>query len=139
VLPEVAKTETKEGLEAFTRYWFEQLDYAYQTGDVASFQTMTSPTCDYCSKISASLTTNYSGKRWLSGGKITVPAATTTFEQVADGNYQVILQVQQSPISYHQSDGSEFRAASKASNTGNVLLARFEDSAWRVNGLHPLR
>lgn len=139
VLPEVAKTETKEGLEAFTRYWFEQLDYAYQTGDTAGFQATTSPACDYCSKISTALTTNYSGERWLSGGKITVPVATTSFERAADGNFQVILQVQQSPISYYQPDGSEFRAASAASNTGNVLLANFEDSAWRVNGLHPLR
>ena len=27
VLPEAAKTETKEGLEAFARYWFELLSY----------------------------------------------------------------------------------------------------------------
>jgi hypothetical protein len=139
VLPEVAKTETKEGLEAFARYWFEQLDYAYQTGNMAGVQVMTSPNCDYCSKISASLETNYSGGRWLSGGKITVPAATTSFGRASDGNYQVVLQVQQSPISYYESGGSEFRPASSASNTGNVLLANFVDSAWRVNGLHPLR
>lgn len=139
VLPEVAKTETKEGLEAFAKYWFEQLNYAYQTGDMTGFQAITSPNCDYCSKISSSLTTNYSGERWLAGGKITLPVATTSFERAADGNYQVILQVQQTPISYYQAGGSEYRAASGASNTGNVLLATFEDSAWRVNGLHPIR
>lgn len=139
VMPEVAKTETKEGLEAFTKYWFEQLNYAYQTGDTASFQSLTSPNCDYCSKIAASLSTNYEGDRWLSGGKIIVPAATTTFERASDGNYQVVLQVQQEVISYYQPGGTEFRAASKASNTGNVLLADFVDSAWRVNGLHPIR
>jgi hypothetical protein len=139
VLPEVAKTETKEGLEAFTRHWFERLNYAYQTGDTAAFQDMTSPNCDYCSKLAASLTTNYVDGQWLAGGMITVPAATTTFERAADGNYQVVLQVQQSPITYHTASGEEFRAASKASNTGNVLLADFVDSAWRVNGLHPLR
>src|SRR3712207_4203337 len=27
VLPDVAKTETKEGLEAFARYWFQLLSY----------------------------------------------------------------------------------------------------------------
>ncbi len=34
VLPEAAKAETKEGLEAFARYWFELLSYGYETGDV---------------------------------------------------------------------------------------------------------
>lgn len=139
VLPEVAKTETKEGLEAFTRYWFEQLNYAYQTGSTGSFKDLSSPNCDYCNKLASSLTTNYDGERWLAGGKITVPAASTTFERAADGNYQVVLQVQQDVISYYQPGGTEFRGASKASNTGNVLLADYEDSGWRVNGLHPIR
>ena len=139
VLPEVAKTETKEGAEAFTHYWFDHLNYAYQTGDVSSVQSLTSPNCHYCNNITSSLTTNYQDERWLAGGKITVPAATTTFEKSPDGNYQVIIQVQQETITYYQPGGSEFRQATKPSNTGNVLLVAFEGSAWRVNGLHPLR
>ncbi|MGN7201701.1 DUF6318 family protein [Arthrobacter sp. SAFR-044] len=139
VLPEVAKTETKEGLEAFTRYWFELLNYAYQTGDIAPVQAVTSPACEFCSNITSSLTTNYRGDRWLAGGRITIPAASTSFERSADANYQVILQVLQDTITYYERGGSEFRAATKSSNTGNVILVGFENSAWRVNGLHPLR
>ena len=139
VLPEVAKTETKEGLEAFTRYWFELLNYAYQTGDIAPVEAITSPSCEFCSNITNSLTTNYQGDRWLAGGRITIPAASTSFERSADANYQVILQVLQDAITYYERGGSEFRAATKPSNTGNVLLVGFENSAWRVNGLHPLR
>lgn len=139
VLPEVAKTETKEGLEAFTRYWFEQLNYAYETGDVAGLEAVTSPACDYCSKLATSLTTNYQGGRWLSGGRITTPASTTSFEKSTDGNFQVVLQVLQAPISYYETGGKEFRTASNGSNTGNVLLANFVDGAWRVIDLHPIR
>ncbi|MDT0170516.1 DUF6318 family protein [Pseudarthrobacter sp. BRE9] len=139
VLPEVAKTETKEGAEAFTKYWFELLNYAYQTGDIASVQAVTSPNCQFCANITSSLTTNYQGDRWLAGGKITIPAATTSFQRSEDGNYQVILQVLQDTITYYERGGSEFRAATKPSNTGNVLLVGFDSSGWRVNGLHPLR
>lgn len=139
VMPELAKTETKEGLEAFTRYWFDLLNYAYQTGDVAGLESVTNPSCDYCSKLTASLTTNYQGDRWLAGGKITTPASTTSFERSSDGNFQVILQVLQTPISYYETGGKEFRAASNGSNTGNVLIADFVDGAWRVNDLHPIR
>lgn len=139
VLPEVAKTETKEGLEAFTSYWFEQLNYAYETGDVAGLKSVTSPGCDYCSKLATSLITNYQGGRWLSGGKITTPASTTSFERSPDGNFQVVLQVLQTPIKYYEVGGKEFRTASNGSNTGNVLLANFVDGAWIVNDLHPVR
>jgi len=139
VLPEVAKTETKEGLEAFVRYWFEQLNYAYQTGDVSGLDAVTSPNCAYCSKLSASLTTNYEGDRWLAGGNITTPVSTTSFERSSDGNFQVILQVLQTPVSYYEAGGKEFRTASDGSNTGNVLLANFVNGAWRVNDLHPIR
>lgn len=139
VLPEVAKTETKEGLEAFAAYWFEQLNFAYQTGNTSDLQAITSPRCEFCSNITNSLTTNYQGGRWLAGGKITVPSTTTTFKPATDGNYQVIAQVQQTTITYHDPGGSQFRAATQASDTGNVLLISFKDAAWHVNGLHPLR
>lgn len=139
VLPEVAKTETKEGAEAFTKYWFEVLDYSYQTGDVSNLQKITSPNCDYCSKLTDSVTTNYQGGRWLAGGKFTTPAVSTTFEKASDGNFQVILQVLQTPINYYESAGKEFRSASKGSNTGNVLLVTFEGGAWHANDLHPIR
>lgn len=138
VLPEVAKTETKEGLEAFAKYWFEQLNYAYQTGDIAGVEALTSPSCEFCSNITSSLTTNYQEGRWLVGGRIAVPAASTTFERGPDGNYPVILQLQQETITYYQPGGSEFRTATQPSNSGNVLLVDFESGAWRVNGLHPL-
>jgi hypothetical protein len=134
----VAKTETKEGLEAFADYWFEQVNFAYESGDVTGIQAVTSPNCEFCFNITSSLTTNYQNGRWLAGGKITVPAASTTFERASDGNYQVIVQVMQQAITYHDPDGSEFRTPTKPSNTGNVLLVGFEDKAWRVNGLHPL-
>lgn len=139
VLPEVAKTETKQGLEAFSAYWFEQLNFAYQTGNTSALQDVTSPGCEFCSNITTSLTTNYQGGRWLAGGKITVPSTTTTFEPARDGNYQVIAQVQQATITYHDPGGSQFRAATQPSDTGNVLLISFKDGAWHVNGLHPLR
>ena len=48
VLPEVAKTETKEGLEAFAAYWFEQVNFAYESGDVTGVQAVTSQICVFC-------------------------------------------------------------------------------------------
>src|SRR3712207_1956393 len=48
VLPEVAKTETKEGAEAFTKHWFSILSYAYETGDTAVLSELSKPECTFC-------------------------------------------------------------------------------------------
>src|SRR6478736_4822990 len=51
VLPEAAKAETKEGLEAFARYWYELLNYAYETGDLTRISSISSATCALCGKV----------------------------------------------------------------------------------------
>lgn len=138
-LPEAAKAETKEGLLVFAEFWFAQLNYAYQTGDISGVTSITSPACEFCSNITGSLTKNYDGERWLAGGKIVTPALSSTFAPESDGNYQVLVQVQQSKISYFAPGGGEFRSATPPSDTGNVMLMEFKDGAWHVSELHPVR
>lgn len=139
MLPEAAKTETKEGLEAFARYWFEQLNFAYETGNTSGLTSVTSDRCELCSNISKSLEKNYHGDGWLAGGRIEAPSINTKSEPGTDGNYQVVVQVQQSTITYFKPDGSQFRTPTPPSDTGNVMLTAFRDGAWQVTGLHPIR
>src|SRR6478609_3983585 len=89
VLPEAAKAETKEGLEAFAKYWFEVLSYGYETGDVSRLDAMTSSDCQACAKAKQVISGWHSDGRWLAGGRITTPSVTTTFKVAKDGNYQV--------------------------------------------------
>ena len=138
-LPEAAKAETKEGLEAFARYWFAQLGFAYETGRSSGLESVTSPICEFCSNITRSLATSYETDRWLVGGRIETPSISTTYESQADGQYQVIVQVRQSTISYFGPIGTEFRPPTPPSDTGNVMLVAFKDGAWQLTGLHPIR
>ena len=139
VLPEAAKAETKEGLEAFARYWFEQLNFAYETGSSSGLDSVTSTGCEFCSNITGSLRTNYEGGRWLAGGHIKTPSISTTYAAQSDGQYQVAVQVQQAKITYFDPDGKEFRPPTPPSDTGNVMLAAFKNGAWQITDLHPLR
>lgn len=139
VLPEAAKAETKEGAIAFAGYWFDLLNYAYETGDVSGIGAVTSPTCELCTNITNSLTKNYEGDRWLAGGKLLTPSVTTAFTPESDGSYQVIVQVQQEAISYFASGGTEFRQRTQPSETGNVMLVEFNEDGWYLSGLHPIR
>jgi Family of unknown function (DUF6318) len=139
VLPEVAKTETKEGLEAFARYWFQLLSYGYETGDTSVLDAITRPGCELCLNVTQAITSNYEGEKWLAGGRIETPSVSTSYDAQPDGQYQVTVQVQQATLSYFGPGGTEVRKATPPSDTGNVMIAEFAGGAWRLAGLHPIR
>ncbi|HSU47181.1 MAG TPA: DUF6318 family protein, partial [Arthrobacter sp.] len=76
VLPEVAKTETKEGAEAFTKYWFSVLSYAYETGDTADLSKHSKAACSFCQGLVEDIEAAWAEGKWISGGQIEIPVAT---------------------------------------------------------------
>ncbi|WP_416377105.1 DUF6318 family protein [Arthrobacter sp. CDRTa11] len=130
VLPEVAKTETKEGAEAFAKYWFSVLSYAYETGEVADFEKLEPPSCVACQKVKGVIQDWHSDGRWLVGGKLSTPVASTTFVRGQDGRYQVAVQVRQEPLSYFRPDGTVARTDPQAPDQGNLLILAYENDAW---------
>jgi hypothetical protein len=132
VLPEVAKTETKEGAEAFTKYWFSVLSYAYETGDVALFESVEPPSCAACQKVKEVIRDWHSNGRWLVGGTLTTPVAETTAAKGQDGKYKVAVQVRQEPLSYMRADGSVARTDPKKPDQGNLLILTYADGGWSV-------
>lgn len=138
VLPEAAKAETKEGLEAFARYWFQLLSYGYETGDTKRLVELTSPGCESCEHANKVITGWHNGGRWLVGGRITTPSVSTTFRVARDGNYQVAMQAAQEAISYYNSDGTLSSTDPKPEDTGNLMLATFKNGSWFVNNIQPI-
>ena len=138
LLPEAAKAETKEGLEAFARYWFQLLSYGYETGDVSRIADITSPACRACERAKAVMTGWNEEGRWLVGGRVDTPSVSTTFIVAPDGNYQVAIQGSQTSISYYNADGTLHQADPKPADTGNLMLAVFRDGAWYVNNIQPI-
>lgn len=138
VLPEAAKAETKEGLEAFARYWFQLLTYGYETGDTSRISAVTSSACGACELAKKVQTGWHSGGRWLVGGQTETPSVNTTFWVAPDGNYQVAIQVSQFSLSYYNADGTLHRADPKPEDTGNLMLAVFSNGAWYVNNIQPI-
>jgi hypothetical protein len=138
VLPEVAKSETKEGLEAFARYWFQLLSYGYETGETNRIDTMTSAACEQCERAKKVITGWHSSGRWLVGGKVQTPAVSTTFRVAPDGNYQVAIQVSQQPLSYYNADGTLDSSDAKTDDTASLMLAVFRNGSWYVNNIQPI-
>jgi hypothetical protein len=133
VLPEVAKTETKEGAMAFASYWFNVLSYSYESGDVALLDSLTPPSCAACQKSKEAIRAWHSDGRWLVGGQITTPAVETTFSRDPEGKYQVAVQVHQVPLSYIRSDGTVARTDTQTDDRGNLLIVSFSSDSWVIH------
>jgi hypothetical protein len=138
VLPEVAKTETKEGLEAFAKYWFALLSYGYETGDTKAMAAITSANCVMCERSKQVQTGWHEEGRWLAGGKVTTPVVNTSFSKSSDGQYQVAVQVSQEALSYYNADGSLDSTDAKPADSGSLMFAVFRDGAWYVNTIEPI-
>lgn len=138
VLPEAAKAETKEGLEAFAKYWFEVLSYGYETGDVSRLDAMTAADCQACSSAKQVISGWHSDGRWLAGGRIKTPSVSTTFKVAKDGNYQVAVQASQESMAYYNADGSLSSKDPKPDDTGNLMLVTFTNGSWYVHNVQPI-
>ena len=137
VLPEVAKTETKEGAEAFTKYWFSILSYAYETGDTVALSKLSKAECAFCHGLVDDIEAAWAEGKWISGGQIEIPVATA--KSSADGSMQVVLQVLQKELVIHNQDGSPYQEKTAATNAGSVAMVKFADAGWLVNDLGLIR
>ncbi|MHA7297588.1 DUF6318 family protein [Pseudarthrobacter sp. MDT3-1] len=133
VLPEVAKTETKEGAIAFARYWFEVLSYSYETGELSLHESLTPQTCAPCQKSAEAIRAWHSEGRWLVGGQISTPAVDTTFSRDEAGKYKVSVQVHQIPLSYVRADGTVAHTDPQGADQGNLLILSYSSDSWRLD------
>jgi hypothetical protein len=137
VLPEVAKTETKEGAEAFAKYWFSVLSYAYETGDTEHLSALSGPDCVFCNGLVDDIEAAWAENKWISGGHIEIPVATA--KPATDGSTQVVLQVLQKELVIHNQDGSPYQEKTAATNAGSVAILKFVGEGWVVSDLGLIR
>jgi hypothetical protein len=137
VLPEVAKTETKEGLEAFVRYWYAVLNYAFETGKTEKLVEISGPGCVFCAGLKDGITEAWGEGRWVSGGKIETPVISVTLEPGVEPH--AVVQVLQGTIEIRGADGSLFQAPTAATNTGSRAAATYGPTGWIMTDLGLIR
>ncbi|MCW3768715.1 DUF6318 family protein [Paenarthrobacter ureafaciens] len=131
VMPDLAKENSREGLEAFVRYWYAQLSYVDETGDMSGWLPLFTPDCRLCMALQESGNDGYRNNRWLEGGRITVPSV-EVFWVRAPGPQVATVQVIQEEIKYYNADGTTGREASEASNDAFAFFADYVDDGWKV-------
>ena len=137
VLPEAAKAETKEGLEAFAKYWYATLSYAYETGDTSILSSISGPDCVFCQALEDGLLTAWHDGKWIEGGTIETPSVTVNF---SPGNTShATVQVLQTQIGIRKTDGSLYQEPTKATNTASQATATFSANGWIFTDLGLIR
>ena len=132
VLPEEAKAETKEGLEAFAKYWYSLLNYAFETGDLEPVKGVTGTPCAMCDKIFPGIVKWNADGRWVAGASITVHAAQTNFVETGQGEFQVAVQSQQRPGTLHNADASVGQTVPESGMLGDLMVAKYDGGSWRA-------
>ncbi|MCC3277360.1 DUF6318 family protein [Arthrobacter sp. zg-Y20] len=129
-MPEEAKVESKEGLEAFARYWYELVNYGYETGDTEPIRAISGPDCAVCKNFYEMVGKGYSNEDWISGGRINVQGVASEFVLTPEGRYQVLIQNTQAPLSYY-GPGTLYGARDGYEDSAvQMIEARYTTNGW---------
>ena len=135
-MPEEAKVESKEGLIAFARYWYDLANYGYETGDVEPLKAVSGPECSDCNRYFDVITRGYRGDDWMAGALIDFRSVHSEYVPTAEGRYQVLIQFTQEPIEFHGPDGANYGTDPGSElPVVQILEGRFDSGKWIVEQL----
>ncbi|WP_416430015.1 DUF6318 family protein [Paenarthrobacter nicotinovorans] len=132
VMPELAKENSKAGLEAFIGYWYATYSYAIETGDLTAWSKVTDTTLPVAIAHRDSVKLNYVEGRWMAGGRLTVPVVEVSWNSGSDQIHSSRVQVLQEPIRYYDAGGTKGQEDSAATNTADAVFAKYVAGSWQV-------
>ncbi|TDK27720.1 hypothetical protein E2F48_00850 [Arthrobacter crusticola] len=128
--PALADENSKEGLEAFTRYWFELFNYGYATNDWKAFDQVTDPACGTCRNVLTAVNDHYKSGGWIVGGEAEVRSFTTDFVPNIEGSISSFVEVDQAAAMTISQDGTMEGQTKARQESIDVVIALWEDGRW---------
>ncbi|MER1997795.1 MAG: DUF6318 family protein [Arthrobacter sp.] len=134
VLPEAARQDTKEGLLAFAEYWFELVDYTYQTGDSEPLREVTTPECGVCGGMFGRIPETYASGGWVEGGLVEMEKLDSAFVLTPENRRQATMSVRQKVLVFRDSTGKSVDVVAGGLRAKHMLLeATFTGDGWYVD------
>jgi hypothetical protein len=130
VKPALADEYSAEGLEAFTKYWFELFSYGYETNDWVPFEAVTGQNCRTCNQVKEVVQGIYKEGQWISGGEFEVISFSTDFRTNTEGSVQVFVDNEQAEITYFGKNGSAFPPEPTTKAMVDVIFASYAQGGW---------
>ncbi|MEE2524563.1 DUF6318 family protein [Pseudarthrobacter sp. J75] len=135
VKPRLADENSKDGLEAFTKYWFETLNYANETGKTpANVAISNRDTCKLCVRLMDVADRAWADGKWVSGGQIRIASVEGHFDP-SRATQEVTLRIIQQESRIHMPDGSLYQEDSPAQNNGVQAVVTFGADGWKMDDL----
>ncbi|MFF2676681.1 DUF6318 family protein [Arthrobacter koreensis] len=132
-MPEEAKVESKEGLIAFARYWYELVNYGYETGDVEPVKAISGPDCFACQSLYSGMGDVYGTGGWIQGGDIEILTLDSDYQLTPEGRRQVLVSVKQRDMVYWDGTGNADRRPGDEISFLQIMEISFEDDGWYVH------
>ncbi|WP_433123142.1 DUF6318 family protein [Arthrobacter koreensis] len=129
-MPEEAKVESKEGLVAFARYWYELVNYGYETGDVEPVKAISGPDCFACGNYYAAVQSGFRENDWMAGSRIEVEGVDSSFARTDEGYVQALIQLTQDPLEYYGEAGLQTIAPGNELPSVQMIEAEFGTEGW---------
>lgn len=131
--PALADENSVEGLEAFTEWWFELLNYAYATNDLEPLMAVTDEGCGTCENMKQSISDAYADGGWQVGGKVKVESFGSKFEPNVHGSVTAFIQSTQESIAIYDGSGElvvEYEDQSEPATS--QLIGFYSDDRWSL-------
>lgn len=138
VMPELAKENSKAGLEAFIRYWYAQLNYSYESGETRTLRSLSAANCSWCTSLRKSVEAAWQDGRWVAGAGIRTAAVEMDFDP-ARSSQVAIVQVIQEAVEIRNADGSLYQDPTPATNSASRAEFEFTDERWIMADLGLIR
>ncbi|WP_425256415.1 DUF6318 family protein [Pseudarthrobacter sp. J47] len=129
VKPALADENSKEGLEAFTKYWYELLSYGYETGDTSAWVAATQPGCRLCDTFKQGLADSYADNHWVVGGRLTTPSIQAHWQEGAS-KQSVAVQVIQDRIEFYGPPSVQPFSPLEETNVAAAFFATHVNGSW---------
>ncbi|WP_225219692.1 DUF6318 family protein [Arthrobacter gallicola] len=134
VMPEEAKIESKEGLIAFARHWYDLVNYGFETGQTEYVREISGPDCKICNHFFLGVEEAYSDGGWLEGGSLEVLSITSEFVKTAEDRRQLITSIRQQETNYRNSAGEIYYTGDAGRQAfPQILEATYVDEGWRID------
>ena len=128
-LPPEAQPADVDGAAAFIRHYFDVVNYAYRTGDVAAAKLIRAEECAACNDIELQIARGYEGGGRIRGGLATVTdIAVTPGDLSTHAEALVVLSVEQA--NYLSGDGSVGESIPAAPELVLTVLLQKGAAGW---------
>ncbi|MFL4474686.1 DUF6318 family protein [Paeniglutamicibacter sp. MACA_103] len=130
-MPDAAKKNSDAGVAAFTKYWFDVLEYMYITNDSRPLKAITRPACDLCARKFIDPADGLAKNgAWSVGGALdtTVTLSVTEGDSAGVANFQL----EQEELLVYSKNGEYYGKlpGTKKPDAGTLVL--IFDEGWHV-------